>query len=179
MKLRDILLKERNAILDGWYKLILGTYPIESRVFLAKKNDAAANPVGHVIAVSIEGILQELLSGMDTKRMASLLDDIIRVRAVQDCCPSEAISLILLLKQALRDAARGHLKGEQLVSELLAFEDEVDRLTLLSFDIFMKCREDIFDLKVNELRRSTFLIAKRLNHEKEQTQQKNKIQEVV
>ncbi|MBF0555300.1 MAG: RsbRD N-terminal domain-containing protein [Nitrospirae bacterium] len=165
MSLRDILVKEKSNILDGWYNLILETYPPESRVFLKKKNDPFANPIGHNISVSIEGILEGLLNNIVQERMTAMLSDIIRIRAIQDCSPSDAISLILLLKQTLRDAAKGYIKGDQLFNELLAFEDEIDRLTLLSFDIFMKCREDVFNLKVNEIKRSTFMIAKRLKSE--------------
>jgi hypothetical protein len=166
MKLRDILVKERSNILNGWYSLILKTYPPDSRVFLEKKNDPFANPIGHNISVSIEGVLEELLNNMVQERIIVLLSDIIRIRAVQDSSPSEAISLIFLLKQTLRDATKGYVKGDQLFKELLAFEDEIDRLTLLSFDIFMKCREDVFNLKVNEIKRSTFMLAKRAQSER-------------
>lgn len=165
MKLRDILVKERGNILNGWYNLILKTYHPESAVFLGKKNDPFANPIGHNISVSIKGILEELLNNMVQERVIVLLSDIIRIRAVQDSNPSDTISLIFLLKQTLREATKGYIQEEQLFKELLAFEDEIDRLTLLSFDIFMKCREDVFNLKVNELRRGAFMLTKRAKSE--------------
>ncbi|MBF0567762.1 MAG: RsbRD N-terminal domain-containing protein [Nitrospirae bacterium] len=169
MGLRDIMAKEKGNILDGWYNLILETYPPESRVFLKKKSDQFANPIGHTISASIEGILEGLLCNGAQEQMAVMLSDIIRIMAIQDCSPSDTILLILLLKRTLRDTTRGYVKGDQLFSELLAFEDKIDRLTLLSFDIFMKCREDVFNLKVNELKRSTFMIAKRLKSEGAET----------
>ncbi|MBF0457037.1 MAG: RsbRD N-terminal domain-containing protein [Nitrospirae bacterium] len=161
MKLHDILVKESSNILNGWYSLILKTYHPDSEVFLAKKNDPFANPIGHNISVSIKGILEELLNNMVQERIVGLLNDIIRIKAVQDSNPSDAISLLFLLKQTLRDATKGYIEGEQLFRELLAFEDKIDRLTLLSFDIFMKCREDIFNIKVNEIRRGAFMFTKR------------------
>ena len=165
MKLRDILVKERVNLLNGWYNLILQTYSPDSKIFLEKSNNAFANPLGHNIMVFIEGVLEELLNNMVQERIALLLNNIIRIRAVQDTEPSEAVSLMLLLKQALREATKGYIKGDQLFRELLAFEDTIDRLTLLSFDIFMKCREDIFNLRINEIRRSTFMLTKRAKPE--------------
>ncbi|MBF0465537.1 MAG: RsbRD N-terminal domain-containing protein [Nitrospirae bacterium] len=169
MNLHDILVKEKSNLLNGWYTLIIQTYPPESKAFLEKKNDPFNNPIGHSILVSIEGVLEELLNNMVQERIIVLLNDIIRVRAVQDSNPSDAISLIFLLKQALRTATKSYIKGDQLYKELLAFEDTIDKLTLISFDIFMQCREDIFNLKVNEIKRSTFMLTKRVNAEDAKT----------
>ncbi|MBF0520458.1 MAG: RsbRD N-terminal domain-containing protein, partial [Nitrospirae bacterium] len=155
MNLHDILVKERNNLLNGWFTLIIQTYPPESKAFLEKKNEPFSNPIGHSILVSIEGVLEELLNNMVQERIIVLLNDMIRVRAVQDCNPSEAISFIFLLKQALRSVTKSYIKGDQLVKEISAFEDTIDKLSLISFDIFMKCREDIFNLRVNEMKRST------------------------
>jgi hypothetical protein len=46
---------------------------------------------------------------------------------------------------------------------LLLFESKIDDLALLSFDIYMKCREKIYELKSNEVRNMTFRLLQRAN----------------
>ena len=47
--------------------------------------------------------------------------------------------------------------------ELLELESRIDELALLSFNIFMKYREKIYDLKANELKKQTFRLLNALN----------------
>src|SRR4030066_299715 len=48
--------------------------------------------------------------------------------------------------------------GNILFQEL---ESRIDELTLLGFDIFMQCREKIYDLKANEINKRTVGVLKR------------------
>jgi hypothetical protein len=48
-----------------------------------------------------------------------------------------------------------------LVKELLEFEDRVDALSLFAFDIYIQCREKIFELKANEEKERVFKAFKR------------------
>jgi hypothetical protein len=43
-----------------------------------------------------------------------------------------------------------------MAEELAAFDAAIDDLALFSFDIYMKCREKIYELKANEARSMTF-----------------------
>jgi hypothetical protein len=42
------------------------------------------------------------------------------------------------------------------LEELSRIERRIDQLGLLAFDIYMQCREKIYDLKANEMRARTF-----------------------
>jgi hypothetical protein len=55
------------------------------------------------------------------------------------------------------------IREKRLYEELLALESRIDALSLQSFDIFMKCREKIYDLKATELRDRTIRALKRAN----------------
>jgi hypothetical protein len=39
------------------------------------------------------------------------------------------------------------------MEELSALETRIDRLALLAFDCYMKCREKIYEIRLGELRR--------------------------
>src|SRR4030042_2596299 len=98
MKLKELLHKKRSAILKKWFDIIVETYPAETALFLKNKKNRFANPVGSIIFEGIENIFDEILQGINSERVYPFLDNIIRVRAVQDFLPSQATSFIFLLK---------------------------------------------------------------------------------
>ena len=51
--------------------------------------------------------------------------------------------------------------------ELLRFEAGIDKLVQSSFDVYMKCREQVYELKANEVKNMTFRLLQRANLIKE------------
>lgn len=144
--------------------MILETYPSVTSDFLKKQKNCFANPVGYNVSQGINGIFDELLNGVDSsEKFFPFLNDIIRIKAVQDFSPSQAISFIFLLKQAIREELKSKTEKKQLSEELSSFESQIDSIALLSFDIYMKCRERIYEIKVDEVRRMTFGLLQRAN----------------
>lgn len=140
------------------------TYPSDTSNFLKKQKNCFANPVGYNISQGINGIFDELLNGVDSsEKFFPFLNDIIRIKAVQDFSPSQAISFIFLLKKVIREKLGSEVQKNRISEELLTFESKIDDLALLSFDIYMKCRERIYEIKVDEVRRMTFGLLHRAN----------------
>ncbi|MEW6607800.1 MAG: RsbRD N-terminal domain-containing protein, partial [bacterium] len=129
-------------IINRWFDLILNTYPQQTAEFVKTEKNQFANPVGWTIRKGIEGIFDGIIQNKDVDKF---LEDIIKIKAVQGVAPSQAISFIFVLKQAIREK----IGSED--NELLALESKIDRLATISFDIFMKCREKIYQLQTNEM----------------------------
>jgi hypothetical protein len=166
MELKDLLIKNSSRILDKWFYLILDTYPPETAQFLKREQDRFSNPVAATISTEIQAIYDELLTG-DTvtadepSPVAPFLDNIIRIRAIQDFTPSQAISFIFLLKNVIRDELNNEIMEYKLADEMMTFESRIDKLALLSFDIFMKCREQLYEIKANEVKSNVFRLLQR------------------
>jgi hypothetical protein len=139
------------SILGKWFQLILDTYPADTANFLQHERDRFINPVGCIISQEIKAIYDELLHGMNLEKLTTSLNEIIRIRSVQDFSPSQAVGAIFLLKQAVREELAGEIAGKRFCAELLDFESRIDRLALLAFDIYMKCREKVYEIRVNEV----------------------------
>lgn len=150
--LEHLLSQKRAAILNRWFQLILETYPADTSRFLKQKKDRFANPVGYTISQEIEALYEELLQGMNSDKLAACLDNIIRIRSVQDFPPSQAIAFIFLLKKAIREELASETEGNQVLEELLKFESRIDKLALLALDIYMKCREKVYEIRINEVK---------------------------
>jgi RsbT co-antagonist protein rsbRD N-terminal domain len=162
MKIEKLLSEQKSAIIKKWFDAVVKTYPEDSSGFLGKQKDPFTNPVGHTIRHGIEGIFDELLGDLDYERVSPFLDEIIRVRAVQDFTPSQAVSFIFSLKRVIRDELLKRREGIPW-DELPALESRIDRLALFSFDIFVACREKLYEIKANELRNMTFRLLQRVN----------------
>ena len=163
MNLNDLLLKNQAAILDRWFRLIIETYPSETSKFLKSQKDRFANPVGAAISEGIQGLYEQLLEGLDPVKASSFLDRIIRIRAIQDFTPSQAVACVVFLKKAIREQLEHEIRESGIARELLAVESRIDDLTLLSFDIYMNCREKVYEIKANEARNRTFTLLERAN----------------
>lgn len=167
MELKSLLTEKRAAILRKWFDLILDTYPSDTSSFFKKQKNQFANPVGHTISEGIEGLFDGLLEEADSDRVSPFLDNIIRVRAIQDFTPSEAIGFIFLLKKVIRESLEREIREHQMYDELLRVESGIDELVRSSFDVYMKCREQVYDLKANEVKNMTFRLLQRANLVKE------------
>ena len=163
MNLRALLSEKKAAIVKKRFDLIIDNYPADASNFLKKQKNRFLNPVGYTISQSIESLFDELIQGVDSEKLFPFLNDIIKIKAVQDFSPSKALSFIFLLKQAIRVEIGSDIKKKQISNELTSFEAQIDELALLSFDIYMKCRERIYELKTNETRNMTFRLLQRAN----------------
>ena len=171
MVLNRLLLQKKAAILERWHHLILDTYPVDGSSFLKQEKDRFANPIGSTISEGVETLFDELVGEMNLDRLSACLDSIIRVRAVQDFSPSDAIAFIPLVKKVVREELEGEIKEKSLFNELLKVESRIDDIMLLTFDIYMKCREQINEIRVKELRKEkdgVLRLLARTNHKSEE-----------
>lgn len=157
MDLKSLLQAKRSAIVKKWFDAVAETYPENTSAFLKKQKAQFTNPVGYTLSEGLEGLFEALLKGMIGEPVKIFLDSIIRIRAIQDFAPSEAVSFIFLLKKIVRQELGNEvLQQPQMNVELTAFDSSIDDLALYSFDIFIMCREKIYELKANEARNMTF-----------------------
>lgn len=161
--LKDLLRDKKGSIVERWLKDILSVYSPETCSFLNRRKDRFTNPVGHALRVGTQTILEGLIEGMETDSICRHLDDIIRSRAIQDFSPSQAVSFVFNLKKVVRLELGEEAKDPQLYAGLIKFEADVDQVALFAFDIYTRCREQVQELRVNEMKRSVAAIMKRFN----------------
>jgi hypothetical protein len=156
MSLNDLLHENRSAIVKQWFETVVGTYHEETRGPLRRQNAPFANPVGFNTAQGLEGLFDGLLKGMMPSETSRFLDGIVRIRAVQEFAPSEALRFIVQLKDVVRKVLAEALQDPATAGELNVFDAAIDDLALFSFDLYMQCREKIYDIKAKEARSATF-----------------------
>ena len=152
MNLEEILQEKRQAIKERWLGHVLETYSPDTSKFLKSKKDKFANPVGHALHRAIEGITDGLLDGRPLEELDEWIDAVVRVRAIQVPQASEAVGFVFGLKDAVRDAFTAE-EQRGLAACLLELDRRIDALALRFFDVYAKCRHQIYEIRLDELRR--------------------------
>ena len=159
--LPGLLESKRTAIAERWTDLALRVYPQDSSGFIKREKDRFRNPVGHVTRASLGTLLDGLLEGRSAEEMAVALDEIVRIRAVQDLSPGTALGFVFLLKRAVREELdEATTRGSSI--DFSPLDGAIDQLALHAFNRFVEQREKIYDLRVREFKRSASRLLERL-----------------
>lgn len=148
----------RAEVLARWFDRIVEGYPAETARFLREQGDPFANPVGAALRRELGPILDGILDGRDPMELESSLDRIVRVRALQDMPPSRAVGFLLDLKNVLGVAVEELASADRRV-----LGERVDDVLLVAFDVYSRCREQVYEIRVNEIRNRSLKVMERLN----------------
>ncbi|MBC8413864.1 MAG: RsbRD N-terminal domain-containing protein [Nitrospira sp.] len=162
-KLKDILSLKKTVVLNQWFDAVLDTFPEATAELLRKKRNPLNDPVAAEIFGGLTNVLNGFLEGPDFNADSLVLDDIMRVRAVQDFTPSRAVSFIFLLKKVVRKELAKDISSHKLERAMLKFESQIDDTVSICFDIYVKCREKIFEIKANEMKNWTYRLLQDAN----------------
>lgn len=168
MKIKILLRKKKPEIIQKWFESVIASYPVNTSNFKGQKNSFVNNIVGHTIADSLDGTFNKLLGEEEFDKSDKCLDDLIRVRAIQEFTPSEAVDFIFSLKKIIREELKNEIDTNGIFEELMEIESRIDKVVNISFDIYMQCREKIFELKANEMKNWTYRAIKRTNMYREE-----------
>ncbi len=153
MSLRDLLIENRSAILKAWLSSALEVYPRASRDFIGK-GGAFSDPIGSTLRDGMNNLFEEILEPAGEGRSRPVLERVLRVRAIENLSPSQAVGFLPLLRGVIREVLEARLENVPF-PEWSAINDEIDRLILQAFDIYMECREKIHELKNKDGKKRT------------------------
>jgi hypothetical protein len=133
---------------EQWFAQAIESYPHLTGKFLASERDPFRNPVGRALRDGMLILAQEVLGEMNREKIAAALDIIVRIRVVQDFTPSEAVGFVFLLRPLVLGTNP---------PRPAMIESRIDQLALMAFDQYMKCRQQIAEIRANEVQRSVRL----------------------
>jgi len=147
--------ERRGAILEKWLERTLASYPSQTSQFWLHEKDRFRNPVGHTLREGLVVLLDEIAGEMDPAKIRPALEEIVRLRAVQDFTAGQATGFVFLLREILYEELEGG--GPP------AWQKRIDETALLAFDLFMRCREEIYEIKAREAQRGVY-VWERMGH---------------
>lgn len=152
--LHELLWPHKEALAARWKDMVNGTYPFETIGFLRTQHNRFANPVGYRTEQAAAAIMEVLFTERpDEEALLAAVDDIIRVRAIQDFSPEAAVGVIYAVKQVVRDVVLASSQARECLPALLAVESRIDAVALMAFGVYARCRETLHQMKVDEFKR--------------------------
>lgn len=152
--LSSLLLPKKDAMAARWIEIVHGSYPFDTIGFLRTRKDRFANPVGFRTEEAARALMDVLFSEQpDEDALRNAVDEIIRVRAVQDFSPETAVGVIFALKDIVRQAVDESGRMAEVMPALLRLESRIDAVTLMAFGAYARFRETLHLMKVDEFKR--------------------------
>ncbi|MDF1577495.1 MAG: RsbRD N-terminal domain-containing protein [Desulfurivibrionaceae bacterium] len=152
MKILQLLIEKEEVIVKRWLKQVLAAFSADANRFLANQSDRFANPLGHNFSTGLTGLYRNLRSE-EPGDITEILEQLMKVRAVQaEDTPAESLAFIFALKIIIREECRKEWSPE-LDAEWPELAARVDRLALHAFDLYMACRERLYQVRIREMQR--------------------------
>jgi hypothetical protein len=150
--------QKRSAILVKWLDQTLASYPSQTSQFLRSEKDRFRNPVGNTLREGLATLLDEITGQMDAGKIKAALESVVRLRAVQDFTAAQAVGFVFALREILYDNLEGG--GPP------AWHKRIDEMALLGFDLYVRCREEIYEIKARQRQREGY-VRERMRHRAE------------
>ena len=101
--LQKLLEQNRETIVARWIDQTLNSYQPEMVRFLKREKNPFANPVRSIIVANIAKLYDGILNDNNISACHQGLEEIIKLRAVQDFQPSMALAFIFDLKTIVNE----------------------------------------------------------------------------
>jgi len=161
--LAELLRQKHDIILNKWFELTIETYPADTSKFLKNQKDQFQNPVGHTVRKETKALFDALLEGAEPEALAATIDNLVRIRVVQEISAAQGVAFVFLLKSAVRETLAADLSDNALLQELLEFESRIDGLALAVFDHYVDCIEKIYEIRAREHRMRSAKLVEQVN----------------
>jgi hypothetical protein len=161
--LESLLAKRRVALEKRWLDAVLDTYPAEAARSMKRQQDRFANPAGHLVSDGIPILCDALQHGVVRENVEPPLEKILKLRALQDFTPSQAVQFLFVVKRLARETLAADVAAVDAAAVWDAFDTRVDALALVAFDVYMRCRERVYEVRYNQLKKMNYTMLERAN----------------
>lgn len=147
----------RDLFVQEWLACTLRTYPSQTGRFLSHERDPFRNPVGQMLRVALSALAGELFGSFDRTRVTASLGEVVRLRAVQEFTPAEAVEFVTLARHAVRGLAE--TESPRLAPGALDVLDaRIDDMVVIAADLFEQCRVELRAIAERATRRRGFVL---------------------
>ena len=136
----------RARLAEKWLASALEPHGMKIAQRAAADGDLYRNPVGYVLRSNMAALVSELLGAMDAEGVDAAFANIVAVRAVQDLSVEQALGFVYALREIVR--------AEMPDVDIAELDKRIDQFSLSAFAQYLRCREQLLELRFNERLRS-------------------------
>lgn len=150
MDLQEALWNYREKIVDKWVDYTLSTYAHSE--FFKREKDKFANPAGGMVREALSTLFLKLREQKQDTDYNKAVEPLLLLRSVQEFSPSQAVAPINAVKHITREVLEKDKETREFVNQLYDFDFAVDLAMLAAFDVYMACRERLYQVRINEIK---------------------------
>ena len=158
MSLIDLLTENKADIVEKWIDHVLNCYPADTARIFKRQRDKFANPVGYHVTNTLTQVYKALIGDEELSELQEVLEDLVKILAIQTAKPSDAASFIYMLKYVAAEECRKKGIDNFKLNDWLAFEAKVDAVAYAVFDLYMASRERLYQVRINELKSGNHIL---------------------
>jgi hypothetical protein len=155
----ETLRRYRDTISNRWFEAMLEAWPEASARFMRGEDDPFRNPVGTTLRRCATAVVDSLLGAAPTDAARTAIEEIVRIRAVQQASPASALGFVFHLRRVIAEVIAGDGIGPS--EEWLALDAHIDDLALAAFAAYAGCRERIHEIRTRDALARTYSILRR------------------
>jgi RsbRD-like negative regulator of sigma factor len=159
--LNQLLIQHKRTLNKRWLERTTEVYSQHMRKFFAKEGNNFANPVGQSLATNLKKLLDGIIQDDTNTDLSGPLQEIIKIRAVQDLSSAQSVAFVFQLKNIVWDVLSDKLDSKKSQRELDEFNARIEALGFMAFDIYVECHKQIVQIRISELKRSVGSLLRR------------------
>lgn len=160
--MKTVLRAHEKELGDAWFDRMLASYPDQSRKYFGRVKQSFTNPVGANLYQSLNALLHELLADEpDADAVNEHVQLILRIKAVQNVLPSQAVSFVPALKQIIEETCGSELEKAGVgLDQYLDLYSDIDTVALYAFDSYSESRDLIYDMRLQQIRQTNDILVR-------------------
>ncbi len=157
MLLKELLQEKKGEIVEKWVDQVLSTYSADAFRIFKNGKDRFANPIGYSVKHTLEELYGHLFDRDAMDSVPAILEHLVQIRAVQTYAPSEAVAFAYALKKIVKTEYEKAKVDD--FGGWLSFESKMDTVAYTAFDLYMACRERLYQVRIAELKSGNHIMA--------------------
>jgi hypothetical protein len=153
LTLNNSLLAKKRQILSKWQSLAMSSYASHNLLNGKTGTGRFTDPISYVTIENTTRLYDLLISEVNDVDYLAPLEEICRLRAVQDIQPSSALSFIPALKQLVREELADEIGKGLFSDELENLDKHIDNINAMAVNTYSGCIARINQVRINEMKR--------------------------
>ena len=154
----------KRNILDEWYKCMVSSlYNNDETNYIMNEKDSFINPSAFILKNVLADIFGYLFEKTELDKINGSLEKFTKLLALKGTDTEKILGPLFLLKSKIVANVESLYLSDKGYSEITKILSCFDRVILKIFDFYLKAREKIYEIRVNEVKRLTFSLLRANN----------------
>ncbi len=145
--------KNEEKILSLWLNEFLKHHGLDTVAVSRTVDDRFLNPAGHIIKAATSSLFKAIMGEeIEQEKILRDMRELLRLQAIQQLSPAQALFPLVAVKEHIYDIVNSLLTTKEAFVQYKEITGRLDTLMLMAFDIFTQDKEDLYRIRIKEVK---------------------------